>query len=205
MGPLEITSLCLIMLIGAAIPSSSVVLVVARSLSHGVPNGISASLGIVVGDLIFILLVIYGLSEIAESVGWLFLLIKYVGAIYLIWLGLTLLISKPSAIDVEKRSHKGALVSSFLAGLFLTLGDVKAIFFYIALFPAFINLAELSSTDVALVVIIDIVLVGGIKVFYACSATKVVSLAKKHGLESRTKKVAGGFMVGAGGYLMIKA
>ncbi len=205
MGIVEIISLCLIMLIGASIPSSSVVLVVARSLTHGIPNGISASLGIVCGDVIFILLVIYGLSEIAESMGWLFLLIKYLGASYLIWLGVTLLFSKSTVIAVEKNTQKGDLATSFVAGLLLTLGDVKAIFFYISLFPAFIDPAKLSAIDVAVVLIIDIFLVGGIKIFYAYSAKKVASLSSKHRLQKGTKKLAGGLMVGAGGYLMVKA
>lgn len=205
MGIVEIISLCLIMLIGASIPSSSVVLVVARSLTHGIPNGISASLGIVCGDVIFILLVIYGLSEIAESMGWLFLVIKYLGASYLIWLGVTLLFSKSTVIAVEKNTQKGDLVTSFVAGLLLTLGDVKAIFFYISLFPALIDPVKLSAIDVAVVLIIDIFLVGGIKIFYACSAKKVASLSSKHRLQKGTKKLAGGLMVGAGGYLMVKA
>lgn len=205
MGIIEIFSLVLIMAIGASIPSSSVVLVVARSLSHGIPNGIAASIGIVLGDTIFILLVVFGLSVVAESVGWLFLIIKYVGATYLIWLGLTLLLSKPTKVEVEKGTQKGDLVTSFFAGLFLTLGDVKAIFFFISLLPAFVNLGELALGDVVVVLLIDIIVVGGVKIFYAFSARKVASVSKKHGLEDKTKKVAGGFMIGAGSYIIVKA
>ena len=87
MGIIEAALLFLVMLTLALIPGSSVALVVTRSVAHGVPNGISVSLGIVVGDLIFILLAILGLSVIAETMGWLFLTIKYIGATYLIWLG----------------------------------------------------------------------------------------------------------------------
>ncbi len=205
MGIIEIISLVLIMAIGASIPSSSVVLVVARSLSHGIPNGIAASVGIVLGDSIFILLVVFGLSVVAESVGWLFLIIKYVGATYLLWLGFTLLLSKPAKVEVEKGTQKGDLVTSFFAGLFITLGDIKAIFFFISLLPAFVNLGELALGDVAVVLLIDIIVVGGVKIFYACSARKVASVSKKHGLEDKTKKVAGGFMIGAGSYIIVKA
>ncbi len=116
MGIIEIFSLILIMAVGASIPSSSVALVVARSLTHGIPNGISVSIGIVLGDTLFILLVVFGLSVVAESMGWLFLVIKYIGATYLIWLGLTLFLSKPTAIEVEKSTKKGDLVTSFFGG-----------------------------------------------------------------------------------------
>lgn len=205
MGILEAASLFLVMLTLALIPSSSVALVVTRSVTHGVPNGISVSLGIVVGDLIFILLAILGLSVIAETMGWLFLTIKYIGATYLIWLGYTLLTSESTtAISVEKTKQKGSLVASFLAGLFLTLGDVKAIFFYVSLFPTFVNLETLNLTDVAIIILVTIVTVGGVKIFYAISASKLASMSKGYNLERKAKKVAGGFMLGAGGYLIVK-
>lgn len=206
MGIFEAASLCFVMLTLALIPSSSVALVVTRSVTHGIPNGIAVSLGIVLGDLIFILLAILGLSMIAETMGWLFLAIKYIGATYLIWLGYTLLTSKSKiAITVKNSSQKGSLVFSFLAGLLFTLGDIKAIFFYVSLFPAFVNLEALLLTDVLMIVFVTIVTVGGAKIFYAISANKVASMLKGYNLESKAKKMAGGFMVGAGGYLIVKA
>lgn len=206
MGILEATSLFLVMLTLSLIPSSSVALVVTRSVTHGVPNGISVSLGIVLGDLIFILLAILGLSVIAETMGWLFLTIKYIGATYLIWLGYTLLASKSTTtLTVKKTNQKGSLTASFLAGLFLTLGDIKAIFFYVSLFPMFVNLEALNPIDVVMIMLVTIVTVGGVKIFYAISANKIASRLKYYNLESKTKKAAGGFMIGAGSYLIIKA
>lgn len=206
MGIIEAASLFFVMLTLALIPSSSVALVVTRSVTHGVPNGIAVSLGIVLGDLIFILLAILGLSMVAETMGWLFLTIKYIGATYLIWLGYALLTSKSkTTIAVKNTNQKGSLAASFLAGLFLTLGDIKAIFFYVSLFPTFVNLEALLLTDVLMIVFVTIVTVGGVKIFYAISANKVASISKGYNLESKTKKVAGGLMVGAGGYLIVKA
>lgn len=206
MGVLEATSLFFVMLTLALIPSSSVALVVTRSVTHGITNGIAVSLGIVVGDLIFIFLAILGLSVVAENMGWLFLTIKYIGASYLIWLGYTLLMSKSSTpITVKKTNKKGNLLTSFFAGLVLTLGDIKAIFFYVSLFPTFVNFEELNLSDVEVIMLVTIVTVGGVKIFYAFSASKVVSMAKGYDLESKAKKVAGGFMVGAGSYIIVKA
>lgn len=205
MGIAEAISLFLVMLTLAFVPSSSVALVVTRSVTHGIPNGISVSMGIVIGDLIFILLAILGLSVVAETMGWLFLTIKYIGATYLIWLGYTLLTSKSmTTITVEKTYQKGNLAASFFAGLFITLGDIKAIFFYVSLFPAFVNLEALHLADVVLIMLVTIVTVGGVKIFYAFSANKVASMSKGYNLESKAKKAAGGFMVGAGSYLIVK-
>ena len=206
MGITEAISLFLVMVTLALIPGSSVALVVTRSVTHGIPNGISVSMGIVVGDLIFILLAILGLSVIAETMGWLFLTIKYIGATYLIWLGYTLLTSKSmTTITVEKTNKKGNLAASFFAGLFLTLGDIKAIFFYVSLYPTFVNLETLHLSDVVMIMLVTIVTVGGVKIFYAFSANKIASMSKGYNLESKAKKAAGGFMVGAGSYLIVKA
>lgn len=204
MGMIEIVSLLVIMTIGAAIPSSSVMLVAARSLTHGVSNGVSVSVGIVLGDIIFILLVFFGLSAIADSVAWLFLTIKHIGATYLIWLGLQLFLSKPTTFKVTKSHSKGNLVTSFFAGLLLTLGDIKAIFFYLSLLPAFVNLENLTFTDMTIVLLIDIFVVGGVKIVYALSAKKVAALSKRHDFENKTKKIAGSFMMGTGCYLFVK-
>ena len=205
MGIFEAASLFLVMLTLALIPSSSVAVVVTRSVTHGVPNGIAVSLGIVLGDLIFIFLAILGLSMVAETMGWLFLTIKYIGAIYLIWLGYTMLTSKiKTTITVKNTNQKGSLAASFLAGLFLTLGDIKAIFFYVSLLPTFVDLEALLLTDVLMIVLVTIVTVGGVKVFYAIYAYKVATISKGYNLENKAKKLAGGFMVGAGGYLIVK-
>lgn len=206
MGITEAISLFLVMVTLALIPGSSVALVVTRSVTHGIPNGISVSMGIVVGDLIFILLAILGLSVIAETMGWLFLTIKYIGATYLIWLGYTLLTSKSmTTITVEKTNKRGNLAASFFAGLFLTLGDIKAIFFYVSLYPTFVNLETLHLSDVVMIMLVTIVTVGGVKIFYAFSANKIASMSKGYNLESKAKKAAGGFMAGAGSYLIVKA
>lgn len=206
MGLFEVASLSLVMLTLAFIPSSSVALVVTRSATHGVSNGISVSLGIVMGDLIFILLTIFGLSVVADTVGWLFLTIKYFGASYLLWLGYSLLTAKSTTVlSIEKTNQKGNLAVSFLAGLALTLGDIKAIFFYVSLFPTFIKLEALDFADVLTIIFVTILTVGGVKIFYAITANKVSSMSEGLNLKYKAKKLAGGLLVGAGGYLIVNA
>ena len=199
-------SLFAIMVTLAAIPSTSVALVVTRSATHGVANGVAVSAGIVVGDLLFIILAVMGLSYIAQSMGWLFMIIKYIGGAYLIWLGISLFkATNQSMTGTDRFVQKGGLATSFLAGLLLTLGDVKAIFFYVSLFPTFIELSLLSKTDLFIIVLITIVSVGGVKVMYAMTAGKFASISQDLRLQTVVKKLAGGFMLGAGSYLILKA
>lgn len=206
MSIIEIITLFGIMVTLAAMPSTSVALVVTRSATLGVANGIAVSVGIVLGDLIFILLAIFGLSVVAETMGSLFMVIKYLGAAYLLWLGYTLLASKStSGIAVENPIKKCNLAASFFAGFMLTLGDIKAIIFYVSLFPAFIDLSALRVADILAIISVMVISVGGVKAVYAFSATKVASLARRYRFDNAARKTAGGFMIGAGSYLIVKA
>jgi len=206
MNIIESATLLGIMMTLAALPSASVILVVARSATSGVRNGIAVACGIVLGDLVFVVLTMLGLSVIAETMGSLFILIKYLGAIYLIFLGLTLLMKKDvMEITANKTSEKTSLIASFLAGFFLTIGDIKAIFFYISLFPLFIDLSVLQARDILAIVAITIIGVGSVKIAYALSASKIALLAKNHKFDNAARKTAGGLMIGAGSYLMVKS
>lgn len=123
----------------------------------------------------------------------------------MVWLGIALFKSKSSPqVEVSSRSAS-TLSASFLSGLILTLGDVKAILFYASLFPAFVDLATNKNSDMAIIVVVTIVAVGGVKMGYAYSAREAASLAGGLGAERAVKVTAGGFMVGAGAYLIAKA
>lgn len=206
MNIIEIITLFGIMVALSAIPSTSVALVVTRSATLGVANGFAVTTGIVLGDLVFIMLAIMGLSFVAETMGGLFTIIKYLGAAYLLWLGFSLLKpQKKTTIKANNTNKKGNLTSSFLAGVILTLGDVKAIIFYVSLFPLFIDLSALKVTEILIIMGITMLSVGGVKALYAISAIKMISFARKLKFESTARKIAGGTMIGAGSYLIVKA
>jgi len=190
----------------AVLPSASVALVITRSATLGVANGIAVTAGIILGDLVFILLAIFSLTIVAETIGSLFMIVKYLGATYLLWLGYTLVTSKSTTtITIDKTVKKQNLVTSFLAGFILTLGDIKAIVFYASLFPVFINLSALQVSDILVIISVMAVSLGGVKIIYAFSAAKVVSYARSNKFDNAARKIAGSFMLGAGGYLIVKA
>lgn len=206
MSIIDIITLSGIMIALAALPSASVALVITRSATLGVANGIAVTAGIILGDLVFILLAIYGLTVVAETMGSLFMIVKYLGATYLLWLGYTLINSKSTTtIAVDKIVKKQNLVTSFIAGFILTLGDIKAIIFYASLLPVFVNLSTLQASDVLIILSVMIVSLGSVKILYAFSAVKVVTFAGNKKLNNISRKTAGGFMLGAGGYLIVKA
>ncbi len=200
----DVLILFAVMVTLAALPSSSTLLVVASSASRGVQSGIAAAIGVVFGDLVFVLLAILGLAVISESIGSFFAVLKMIGGAYLIWLGISLWRLKSSSFLPYQLQKNGGLLVSFFAGFFLTLSDMKAIIFYAALLPFFIDLRSATPIDFALILGITIFSVGLVKILYALFAFKIVKSIKSKQLGSAPQKLVGTLMVGIGGYTLCK-
>lgn len=189
----------------AALPSSSVALVVVRSATHGLRHGIAASLGIATGDLIFVALAITGLAAMAEVMGTFFAVLRYAAAAYLVWFGLSLIRGASAPMDGPRANDRsGGIWISFAAGVGLTLGDVKAILFYAALFPVFVDLSAVTTTDIALIAAITLVAVAGVKIAYAIAARRIATASQGWRYRRAARRAAGGLMIAAGGVLAFK-
>jgi len=173
----SISALLGTLIVLAVIPSVSVFAVAARAAAFGFSHGMFTALGIVVADIIFILVAVYGLALVAELMGEQFKLIKYICGFYLIWLGISFwrADSKTRRSDEIKQSSWG---SSFLTGFLITLGDQKAILFYLGFFPAFIDLSRMTTADTLIIIMIAIIGVGGAKLVYAYLADRARAVFK---------------------------
>lgn len=160
------------MVVLAAVPSVSVMTVVARSASRGLPAGAMAAAGIVAGDVVFILLAVFGLVLLVETLGEFFVIVKILGAVYLAWMGLSLWRLRPDGAAGPAGNGVGD-TSSFMAGLLVTLADQKAILFYLGFLPAFMDLGSVTAVDTILLIVIATVAVGGVKLAYAAAADRV--------------------------------
>lgn len=197
----SIAALIATMFVLAVVPGPSDFAVVARSIAAGFGQGLITISGIVAADLLFIVLAVYGLAEVADWLGGLFAVVKYACGAYLIWLGIASLRSRPTETDLpELRSSKG--YSSFLAGLTITLGDPKAILFYMGLFPAFVDLAHVSIADTLTIMLVAILLVGGVKTSYAYLAHRAKRLFANIRLRRRLDRLAGGILIVTGLFIL---
>ncbi|MDJ0778029.1 MAG: LysE family translocator [Gammaproteobacteria bacterium] len=192
------------MIVLAIIPGVSVLTVTARAAAFGFSHGFFASLGIVVGDIIFILIAVYGLAVIAGMMGEQFTWIQYIGGVYLIWLGVTLWRAEARAGKTE-RVRESTWSSSFLAGLLITLADQKAILFYLGFFPAFIDLAQMTPADTLTIVVIAAIGVGGAKLVYAWLAGRASILLQNTTAIRGINLLAASIMFAVGMALIFKA
>ncbi len=188
----------------AIIPSISVLAVSARAAAFGFTHGLFTAIGIVVADILFILIAVYGLVFVAELMGEQFTLVKYLGGVYLIWLGVSLW-----RADTKTRSSgeigESSLGSSFLTGFLITLGDQKAILFYLGFFPAFVDLERMTPVDTLLIILIAILGVGGAKLVYAYLADRASLIFKNTRAIRGLNGFAAAVMIMVGVALLLKA
>ncbi|MGH1438496.1 MAG: LysE family translocator [Cellvibrionaceae bacterium] len=200
----------------AVLPGPGVLLTVARATSGGMSNACFTVAGILVGDIIFILLVTLGLKFVAESLSSLFIVIKYAGSAYLIWLGLSLILSKNEISDIKlnqvesqnindrRGNNKGVFIADFLAGVAVTLSNPKAIVFYLSFFPAFMDITTLTAIDISIITVIITLTIGGAMMAYAIAAIRTQAILSSSGPKNWIKKIAGGLITSTGAWLLIR-
>lgn len=186
-----------------ASPGPGTFAVVARALGSGFSHAFSMSLGMVLGDLVFLLMAIFGLNTIAYMMGDVFVVVKYIGGFYLIYLGIKIFRSKPSKESI-KSSKSISLSKDFISGFLICISNPKVILFYLGFLPTFVNLSTLTGSDVllvsSLVVIILTIVLGGYS-YFAARARKVI---KKPRTQTIMNRFAGSVMLGAGTALILK-
>ncbi len=188
----------------AITPGPGVFATISRGLASGFNNAAYVVLGIVLGDIIFLLLAIFGLSAIATVLGDFFVIVKYFGGAYLLYLGYKILTSKEVDTSVEgvvELSWK----KNFLTGLLITLSNPKVILFYLGFLPTFVNLQTLTAVDIVIISIIVTIVLGGVMLGYAYSASGAKKLFKSNSAKRKMNIAAGSTMVTAGGVLIAKA
>ncbi len=187
----------------AAMPSTSVLAVSARSASSGFRHGALTAAGVVLGDIVFILLAVFGLALLVEATGAAFVLVKYAGGLYLLWLSALIWRSRHQQ-SWDQNSKGPSHLSSFMTGLFITLGDQKAVLFYLGFLPAFLDVSMLSATDVAVLMGVAVLAVGGVKLVYAYAAGKA-SRALGGRLSGVMNRLAAAIMFAAGIWVIVRA
>jgi threonine/homoserine/homoserine lactone efflux protein len=204
MSLLNVIAFASAMFLLAITPGPGVFATISRALASGFSNAAFVVLGIVFGDIIFLLLAIFGLNAIASILGDFFIFVKYLGGIYLLFLGYKILTSKEKDTDV-KAVLELSWKKNFITGLLITLSNPKVILFYLGFLPTFVNLQTLSTLDIVIISLIVTFVLSGVMLFYAYSASGARSLFKSKKAKRKMNIAAGSVMITAGGALIIKA
>jgi threonine/homoserine/homoserine lactone efflux protein len=191
---------CGLYAIAIATPGPAVIAIVARALGSGFRSVIPGSLGVLAGDLILMTLSAFGLAMVAKAMGQWFLAVKIAGALYLLYLGYKYWTADaPEDAQVVPQSAS----RGFLAYLGLTLGNPKAIAFFVALLPVAVNPRELNWIGYLQLFAATCVLIPAITLGYAALAAQLSRFVASRRARKRINKGAGAVMAGAGALIMV--
>jgi leucine efflux protein len=121
-----------------AIPGVGNLAIITSTGKGRIAGGLAATLGVIAGDQILMWLAVAGVAALLTANPALFTLVQYAGAIYLAWLGVLMMRAKPGdapVLRIEPRRF-------FRQALLITLLNPKAIVFYMAFFPLFVDPAR---------------------------------------------------------------
>jgi threonine/homoserine/homoserine lactone efflux protein len=185
-------------LVFALIPGPGISAVVAQSLARGFKAGASFTAGLACGDTIYLLTALFGMGWVASQIGPYFVILKWAGAAYLVYLGVRCWLATPPAGNTTACVEPVNAGRSYLAGLCVTAGNPKAIAFYCGFLPGFVDMQALTPKDIVLVVSIILPIIFSVPMGYAWLASRGRSAIRSTKLWKAMNRTAGTVMIGAG-------
>jgi threonine/homoserine/homoserine lactone efflux protein len=138
-----------------AVPGPVWVALTARALTGGFAAAWPLAVGVALGDLLWPLAAILGLSWIAGTYGDILGLLRWAAAVVFVVMGVMLLRAAPESLTGDNRMTKPGLWAGFSVGVAAVVGNPKAILFYMGALPGFFDLSRLTPWDIAAIISIS--------------------------------------------------
>ncbi len=185
-------------------PGPDLIFILSKTLAHGRKIGITAAAGVCSGAFVHVLAAALGLSAILATSATAFMLVKYVGAAYLIYLGIRALFAKESALAFnDDTTKKVCAVSVFRQGMLIDILNPKVAIFFMAFLPQFITPGSGYVVEQTVFLGFLVVLIGfAIEAVYVLAAAPLGNYLKTHPKFALwLDRAFGGLLVGLGARL----
>ena len=180
-----------------ATPGPGVLLIVSLAMTNGTNSGLAATLGVLAANVLYFILAATGLAVALKASWEVFFFIKYLGAAYLIWLGIGLVRTSFGVSFVEGAARRYLQRRSFWQG-FLTHGsNPKLLLFFTAILPQFVSPSDSFELQLMLLGVSALVIQTLILGAYSVLAGRVRKLTGSR-LRKRVQRTGGVFLIGAG-------
>ncbi len=177
-------------------PGPAVLFVVGSALRHGAPASLRASLGILSANALYFALSAAGLGAVLLASHTLFLVLKWIGAAYLVWIGVCMLLPGKGDSSAPRETSGGGRL--YARGVALQLANPKTLVFFVALLPQFVDPAQPVTTQFAILGVTSIVLELPVLALYGLAAGSAAERLRSPTWQRRLEVVGGGFLIGAG-------
>lgn len=183
-----------------AIPGPTILLVVGQSLGAGRRHAIPLVAGVALGDLTAMTSSLAGLGALLSASAAAFTLLKWAGAVYLIYLGLKLWRAPVSVEATPPLQARAAFRQAYV----VTALNPKSIAFFVAFVPQFIS-PEASFLRQGMILVVTFVILGAANaLFYAVLAGQMSSVVRRPTVRRGFNRAGGGVLMGAGVALALK-
>lgn len=174
------------------------VAIIARALASGFRGVWPLSLGVAIGDAIWPLIAIFGLSVIVGQHEFLLQSLRWFAAIVFIGMGLLLLRHAGQPVSGDSRLTRRGRWAGFTAGLLAITGNPKAALFYVTVLPGFFDVSRLTARDIAIIVAMSAIipLILNLLMGAAVAAARA-RLATPAGMR-RMNRISGGLLIAVG-------
>ena len=157
-----ILTFILISLLIIIVPGPDFLIVMKNTVHSGKRNGMMSALGITTGHIVYASLAIFGIIYILTSLYYVFVLIKVLGACYLIYLGVRSILSARQSMsfnDKKQDLNQVSYLSSYRQGFLSTILNPKALLYYMSILPQFLSQGNIHMTSQVAVLALSVVLV----------------------------------------------
>jgi threonine/homoserine/homoserine lactone efflux protein len=137
------------------VPGPVWVALIARALSGGFASAWPLAVGVVLGDLIWPICAIFGLSWVLSVYGDFLSVLRWVASGVFILMGVMLIRKPAAALSAESRLTKPGRWAGFLTGLAAVIGNPKAILFYMGVLPGFFDLGRVTAPDITAILFVS--------------------------------------------------
>jgi threonine/homoserine/homoserine lactone efflux protein len=120
-------------------PGPAVMLVIAYGLTRGARRSIPATLGVLSANALYFALSATSLGAVLVTSQTFFTAVKWVGAAYLVYIGVRAVVGHPSPITISRPAGATSLREIYLSGLTLQLANPKTLIFFVAILPQFVD------------------------------------------------------------------
>lgn len=186
-----------IALVTILLPGPAVVLTINNAIQRGLLKSFAGILGIALAILFVAIISATSLGVVLANSVLAFTVVKVIGAIYLIYLGIKMWRAK-SENNIHAEIQKKSFLNCFIEGFFVSISNPKAIIFFISIFPQFINLSQDYKPQFILLAFTFSALVVAVHTIYALFSSIARIKLSSSSATGVLNKICGGVFVGFG-------
>jgi threonine/homoserine/homoserine lactone efflux protein len=194
-SPLELVFYAGAILLLFLTPGPVWVALMARALSGGFVSAAPLAVGVAIGDMVWPLAAIFGLSWVVTTYAGVMDLLRWVAVGMFLVMGFELLRRKGSALKADSRLLRPGPLAGFLAGIAVILANPKAILFYMGVLPGFFDLTRITPVDIAAIIAISVAVPIMGNLAMALMIDRMRSLLRSPAALTRLNRISGALLM----------